>query len=111
MYSCNTTLKPTTVHEALNSPDADKWREVMQSEMDTLKLNHSWTLVKPPRCSQLVESMWAFRKKTAPDGCASSYKARLLAKDFQQIKGTDYDDHSHVVLEQSTPHLVCKHEV
>ncbi|KAK1650018.1 hypothetical protein QYE76_067823 [Lolium multiflorum] len=39
---------PTTISEALASPDADYWKEAVQSEMDSILANGMWELTKRP---------------------------------------------------------------
>ena len=39
---------PTTIEEAYSSPDADLWKEVVQSEMDSIMSNGTWEIVDRP---------------------------------------------------------------
>ncbi|KAK1602846.1 hypothetical protein QYE76_059323, partial [Lolium multiflorum] len=39
---------PTTISEALASPDADYWKEAVQSEMDSILANGTWELTERP---------------------------------------------------------------
>ncbi|GJU55641.1 retrotransposon protein, putative, ty1-copia subclass [Tanacetum coccineum] len=45
----------------------------------------------PPNC-KTVRSKWLFKKKTDMDGNTHTYKARLVAKDFTQTYGVDYEE-------------------
>jgi hypothetical protein len=38
------------------------------------------------------QSKWVFKYKLNSDGTIKSYKARLVAKEFSQIPGIDYDE-------------------
>ena len=45
-----------------------------------------------PNDRRPIENKWIFKKKTDADGNVTVYKARLIAKDFQQVQGFDYDE-------------------
>lgn len=75
-------IDPSTVEEALSGPEAEKWREAMQNEMDSIASNNVWTLVEYPKERKPINSKWIFKKKIGPDGSVCSYKARLVAQGF-----------------------------
>ena len=54
--------------------------------------NKVWTLVDLPDDRQAIENKWIFKRKTGTDGNVTVYKARLVAKVFQQVQGVDYDE-------------------
>ena len=64
----------------------------MQEEYKSLLKNQTWDLVSPPSGRKLVRCRWVYRTKSAVDGQISRYKARLVAKVFQQVHGIDYDE-------------------
>ena len=41
---------------------------------------------------QVIENKWIFKRKTDADGSVTIYKDRLVAKDFRQVQGVDYDE-------------------
>ncbi|CAH9089803.1 unnamed protein product [Cuscuta europaea] len=80
--------EPKTYQEALASRESKNWLCAMQSEIDSLKLNKTWTLVpRTPNCS-VVECKWLFKVKEEPNDIR--FKARLVAKGFTQKEGVDY---------------------
>ncbi|CAH9095979.1 unnamed protein product [Cuscuta epithymum] len=80
--------EPRTYQEALASRESKNWLSAMQSEIDSLKLNKTWTLVpRTPNCS-VVECKWLFKVKEEPNNIR--FKARLVAKGFTQKEGIDY---------------------
>ena len=81
---------PTTIAEAYASPDADDWKETVQSEMDSILSNGTWELTERPYGCNPVGCKWVFKKKLRPDGTIEKYKARLVAKDYTQKEGEDF---------------------
>ncbi|GJZ12015.1 retrotransposon protein, putative, ty1-copia subclass [Tanacetum coccineum] len=49
-------------------------------------------LVDLPPDGKIVGHKWLFKKKTDMDGAVHTYKARLVAKDFTQTPGIDYEE-------------------
>jgi hypothetical protein len=64
----------------------------MQEEYNSLLKNQTWDLVPLPSRRKLVRCIWVYKTKSAGDGQISRYKARLVAKVFQQVHGIDYDE-------------------
>lgn len=89
VYSCNIVPDPTGVEEALASDDAAEWKKAMDNEMNSLKTNNVWKLVDKPENQKIVSSKWIFKKKLGPDGSVCSYKARLVARGFEQTSNFD----------------------
>jgi len=83
---------PTSIVEAYASPDADDWKEAVQSEMDSILSNGTWELTKRPYGCKPVGCKWIFKKKLKPDGTIDKYKSRLVAKGYTQKKGEDFFD-------------------
>jgi hypothetical protein len=93
--------EPATYTAALQSPQANEWKEAMHQEWQALIENHTFDVVagkgKAPDTStdQAVEEpigcKWVYRRKTNPDG-STRYKARLVIKGYEQREGIDYDE-------------------
>ena len=81
-----------SIQEALSGPEADSWREAMDSEYQSLIDNGTWRLVPPPTDRKLVSCKWLLRKKFNADGSISRYKARLVARGFSQVPGMDFNE-------------------
>ena len=64
----------------------------MKSKMGSMYENKVWTLVDLPDDRQAIESKWIFKRKTDADSSVTIYKARIVAKGFQQVQGVDYDE-------------------
>ena len=84
--------EPTSIAEALSSPDKAKWEDAMKKEMQSLHANDVWDLVKLPANRKAVGSKWVYKQKIGPDGSVERYKARLVAQGFSQKYGLDYDE-------------------
>ena len=88
IYLVDDTAK--TIEEAYSSLDADLWKEVVQSEMDSIMSNGTWEVIDRPYGCKPVGCKWVFKKKLRPDGTIEKYKARLVAKGYTQKEGEDY---------------------
>ena len=84
--------EPTSYQEAMAGPEAAKWKEAMESEMQSMYDNLVWDLVDHIPSQKIVGHKWVFKKKTDMDGKVHTYKARLVAKGYTQTHGVDYDE-------------------
>ena len=84
---------PTTYNEAVKSSEAQKWREAMNDEMQSLLKNQTWKLADLPKGKKAIGCKWIFAKKEGfPDKSNVRYKARLVAKGYAQKEGIDYNE-------------------
>ena len=84
--------EPQTFKETVNYVEGVIWKEDIKSEIDFILHNHTWELLDlPPGCKPL-SSNWVFKRKRKVDGSNDKYKARLVIKDYKQIKCLDYFD-------------------
>ncbi|CAI7864018.1 unnamed protein product [Closterium sp. NIES-53] len=81
-----------TLAEALSGRDAEKWKQSVKEEYDSLLENETWELCELPPGKKAIYSKLIFRHKYGPDGELIRYKSRLVAKKFQQTKGKDFDE-------------------
>lgn len=61
----------------------------MQEEINSIHSNHTWTLVPLPPNTKAITSRWVFKTKPGT-GNQPRYKARLVARGFQQTSGVDF---------------------
>jgi len=73
----------------------------MQKEVNFLYKNSAWTLTQSPEGQKVIDSKWVFKVKNT-EGKVTRFKARLVAKDFSQKKGKDYEDTFSPVVRHST---------
>jgi hypothetical protein len=87
--SLSLTTEPKTYDEACKSQD---WVNAMNTELDALAKNHTWSLVDLPAHIKPIGSKWVYKIKHKADGSIERYKARLVAKGYNQVEGIDYFD-------------------
>lgn len=54
--------------------------------------NETWTLAELPKGWSKIDCKWVFKRKHDTNGFPSEYKARLLARGYNQQKGLDYQE-------------------
>lgn len=84
--------EPKTYKQAISCPDKDKWIAAMDSELDSIARNNTWTEVDLPRDRTAIGSRWVFKVKNGENPEDIKYKARLVAQGFTQKFGVDYDE-------------------
>ncbi|CAN1239562.1 Retrovirus-related Pol polyprotein from transposon RE2, partial [Linum grandiflorum] len=67
--------EPRTYEEDMQSVDASFWKEAADSEIDSIRSNHTWEVVDLPRGCRTVGYKWIFKRKLKPDGSVERYKA------------------------------------
>ena len=83
--------EPEDFQEVLTCEDKDLWLEAMKEEMNSLKKNQTYELVKLPSGKKVLKNRWVFKNKK--DGEKSvKRKARLVVKGCNQKKGIDFDE-------------------
>ncbi|PKA49511.1 Retrovirus-related Pol polyprotein from transposon TNT 1-94 [Apostasia shenzhenica] len=61
--------------------------------MNSLQKNETWELVALLKGKKAISCKWVYRKKEAlSSGESEKYKARLVAKDFSQKEGIDFNE-------------------
>ncbi|KAL0401884.1 UNVERIFIED_CONTAM: Retrovirus-related Pol polyprotein from transposon TNT 1-94 [Sesamum latifolium] len=112
-HCCNTTYmsflaslsilqEPKSFSEAVKHVE---WRDAMQAELDALEQNHTWRFTTLPTHKRPIGCKWVFKTKLRADGSVERYKARLVAKEFNQIEGLDYTDNFSLVAKTVTVRL------
>jgi len=81
--------EPATYHDAICHPE---WQHAMAEEIAALERTGTWDLVPLPSHARPITCKWVYKIKTRSDGSLERYKARLVARGFQQEHGRDYDE-------------------
>ena len=90
--SVEVTTEPTSMKEALESDDTQKWQAAAQAEYDSLQEYNTWELCELPPGRKIVVSKWVFKIKYKEDGSVERYKCHLVAQGFTQAPGVDYSE-------------------
>ncbi|XP_060962097.1 uncharacterized mitochondrial protein AtMg00820-like [Cannabis sativa] len=85
--------EPKSYEEAMTDKDAKKWSKAMDTEMESLRKNRTWILVKKPKGKSIVSCKWLFKHKEGhTETDPKKFKARLVAKGFTQKEGIDFNE-------------------
>lgn len=68
------------------------WREAMNSKLDALRRNGTWTLSALPPGKTPIGCKWVYRIKYRSNGSIERHKARLVVLGNRQIEGVDYTE-------------------
>ncbi|WVZ81917.1 hypothetical protein U9M48_029243 [Paspalum notatum var. saurae] len=81
--------EPLSYRDAILHPE---WQLAMAEEIAALERTGTWDLVPTPSHVHPITCKWVYKVKTRSDGSLERYKARLVARGFQQEHGRDYDE-------------------
>ena len=86
-------LEPKSVEECRHRSDWPKWRDAIQSELDSLSKRKVFgPVVQTPDGIKPVGYKWVFVRKRNEKNEIVRYKARLVAQGFSQRPGLDYNE-------------------
>ncbi|CAI7757540.1 unnamed protein product [Closterium sp. NIES-54] len=80
---------PRSYAEAIEGPYSSQWQAAMDAEMASWKSTGTYVDEVPPPGANIVSGMWIFRVKRPP-GSPPAFKARYVARGFNQWQGVDY---------------------
>ena len=83
---------PISVSQVKQSSNSEKWIEVTNYEMKSMKDNGVWDLVELLESVKPIGCKWIFKTKRDSKGNIVRYKTRLVAKGFTQKEGIDYKE-------------------
>ena len=83
---------PATYEDAINGPDASKWKDSMRDELQSLAEQEVFDVVLREPGTRCVGAKWFYKVKTNEHNQPVRFKSRLVAKGFTQIEGIDYSD-------------------
>jgi Reverse transcriptase (RNA-dependent DNA polymerase) len=95
--------EPTTWEDANQHP---VWQKAMNEELQALEKNHTWDIVSLPQGKKPVGCKWVYKIKYNNDDTIERYKARLVAKEFTQTYGIDYQETFAPVAKMSTVRIL-----
>lgn len=92
MLADSTTTEPQNYEEAVNGPDRQAWKEAIQAELAAHSENKTWSVTKRPKTGTMLTAKWVFKRKRDSAGRVDRYKARLVARGFEQRAGIDFKE-------------------
>ncbi|CAI7927954.1 unnamed protein product [Closterium sp. NIES-54] len=89
-HTCGVSTAPAaTADKAITGPYSSQWQTAMDAEMASWKSTGTYVDAVPPSGANIVDGMWIFRVKRPP-GSPPAFKARYVARGFNQRQGVDY---------------------
>ena len=64
----------------------------MQEELNNFDRNNIWDLVSRPKNYSVIGTKWVFRNKLDESGIVTINKSRLVAQEYNQEEGIDFDE-------------------
>lgn len=83
---------PTSYSDIQNMEDRSKWDDAIKEELNSLLVSNAWTLVSKPENKNIIDCKWVFTIKNDENGFPLKYKARLVARGFNQEYLLDYNE-------------------
>ncbi|PLW37277.1 hypothetical protein PCASD_09426 [Puccinia coronata f. sp. avenae] len=83
---------PKTYSKAMKDPQADSWKQAINSELSAMDRLGVWEVVDIPKGCDLLNTVWIFQKKFDEHRKLSKFKARLCAAGNFQVEGIDYTE-------------------
>jgi hypothetical protein len=84
-------FEPKTYSQAINSSTSVKWDSAMKKELKMLHDNNTFDLVPRPKEVKVLNARWVYKLKDFYKDYYE-FKARFVAKGFEQLYGIDYID-------------------
>ena len=78
--------------EAVTGPNSKHWKEAIKEEFKALEANQTWMIVRKPIRKTIIDTKWVFKMKRNEKGEPSVFKARLVARGFQQKEIFDFSE-------------------
>ena len=82
--------EPGTYEDAITCSESNEWKKAIEEELNAHKKNVTWTVMKKNNNMNVIDAKWIFKKKKNEKGEVKKYKARLVARGFNQEYGIDY---------------------
>lgn len=93
---------PKSAADAMKGENCEKWKKAMIDELNSMKENDVWDLVERPVKCKTLKAKWVFALKRNQEGEIIRYKARFVAKGYNQREGIDFNETYAPVIRQSS---------
>lgn len=81
---------PASYADAVAGSNNREWITAIKCELAAHNKNNTWTTVDQKPSMKLISTKWVFTIKKNADGIIERFKARLVARGFEQKDGVDY---------------------
>ena len=98
--------EPNSYIEAMNSPYKDLWLKAMEKELKSLDSNNTWDIVPSSPNVKPLKTRWVYKIKESNYSDLIEFKARFVAKGFEQLYGLDYIETFASVIKQMAWKLI-----
>lgn len=87
------TQNPNTYLQARRSSDWPEWEKAITEELSKMDKYEVWEIVPRTPAMRTLKAKWVFtRKIDGTTGLPSTFKARWVAKGFNQVEGVDFNE-------------------
>jgi hypothetical protein len=97
---------PQSYRAATSGPESVHWQQAIQDEYKSLIDNNTWEVATLPKGRKALTTKWVLKRKLGPDGKISRYKARMVARGFQQQEGFDFTETYSGVVKSASYRLI-----
>ena len=81
---------PQTFEQSKMSDQSEAWQKAMDAEIDSMNAQGTYEVVPRPKDKNVVSGKWVYNMKHGNGNW--KYKARYVARGFNQIEGIDYHE-------------------
>ncbi|XP_014492679.1 uncharacterized protein LOC106755095 [Vigna radiata var. radiata] len=82
-------IEPNCFEEASKH---EVWVKAIKEEIKMIEKNNIGELINCPHGKDIIEVKWIYKNRLIPNGTIQKQKARLVAKDYSQQPGIDYNE-------------------
>jgi len=87
--------------------DKDMWLKAVNEELDNMRRMKVFTIIdEVPKGANIITTRWVLKYKRDSEGRIVKYKARLVARGYDQIYGVDYINTFSPTLKQDTLRII-----
>jgi len=83
---------PRTYNQAIKSVEKEFWKKAIAAEIQLMIIRDVWQETIISRHAKPITTKWVFRPKCDINGKIVKYKARLVARGFEQVYARDFDE-------------------
>lgn len=84
--------EPKSYKDAIRGPNRSQWKAAIEAELQAHETNHTWIVCTRPEQGTTLTARWVFKLKRTGTGAIERFKARLVARGFEQRAGIDFKE-------------------